>query len=183
MDAVTVADLTLMNGLHESVTRYGFELNGLRLVPAQGVLTELVTEATVFPVPRAADTVAGVLNLHGTIVPVLDPEPLGTAGADLRPGQRRALVFDREEQRIAVLLKGAPKLLHLLPLGHRTRPQGPLARFLTRAWCQTDQPGRHWWEFDHRAAFESLARAMSPLSSASAASAVSGSALTLKVTS
>lgn len=152
--------------------RYGFELAGLHLVPAEGVLTELVAEAKVFPVPRAADAVAGVINLHGTIVPVLDADPAGAAAADLRPGRRRALVFDREEQRIAVLLKGFPRLLTLLPGAAATpRPQGPLARFLTRAWCQADQPSQHWWEFDHRAAFESLARAAHPLSTARAASA------------
>ena len=152
--------------------RYGFELAGLHLVPAYGVLTELVAEARVFPVPRTAGTVAGVINLHGTIVPVLDPDPAGAAGADLRPGQRRALVFDREEQRIAVLLKGSPRLLNLLPGAPAApRPHGPLARFLTRAWCQADQPSQQWWEFDHRAAFESLARAAHPLSSARAAQA------------
>ncbi|HET7868071.1 MAG TPA: chemotaxis protein CheW, partial [Burkholderiaceae bacterium] len=103
--------------------RYGFELAGLHLVPARGVLTELVAEARVFPVPRAADAVAGVINLHGTIVPVLDADPAGAAAADLRPARRRALVFDREEQRIAVLLQGAPRLLTLLPgAGAAPRP-------------------------------------------------------------
>lgn len=153
-----------------SEARYGFELAGLHLVPAHGVLTELVAEARVFPVPRSASTVAGVINLHGTIVPVLDPNPAGAAGTDLRPGQRRALVFDRDEQRIAVLLNGSPRLLSLLPGAPAApRPHGPLARFLTRAWCQADQPSQHWWEFDHRAAFESLARAAHPLSFARAA--------------
>ena len=162
-------------------TRYGFELAGLHLVPSHGVLTELVAEATVFRVPRAADTVSGVINLHGTIVPVLDPDPAGAPGADLRPRHRRALVFDREEQRIAVLLKGSPQLLNLVPGAATTpRPHGPLARFLTRAWCQADQPSQHWWEFDHRAAFESLARAAHPLSTARAASA--GASTTTEVT-
>lgn len=178
MDAATQpADEELPRG----AARYGFELAGLRLVPAHGVLTELVAEAQVFPVPRAPDAVAGVINLHGTLVPVLDADPAGAATADLRPGRRRALVFDREEQRIAVLLKGSPRLLTLLPGADAPpRPQGPLARFLTRAWCQADQPGQHWWEFDHRAAFESLARAAHPLSNAQAASA--GASNSIEVT-
>jgi len=138
--------------------RYGFELAGLRLVPAQGVLTELVAQAKIFRVPRSAGALAGVINLHGTIVPVVDPEKAAQASADLRPGLHRTLVFDREEQRVGVLLKNLPTLLSLVPQSFApARPRGPLARFLTRAWLQADQADQVWWEIDHRAAFEWLA--------------------------
>jgi chemotaxis signal transduction protein len=156
--------------------RYGFELAGLRLVPAQGVLTELVAHAKVFRVPRSSGSLAGVINLHGTIVPVVDPDQAGQAGADLRPVQHATLVFDREEQRVGVLLKSAPTLLNLLPVaaGSAARPGQPLARFVTRAWVQADPSDSGdpvWWELDHRAAFEWLARGADPVPTPPVASA------------
>jgi chemotaxis signal transduction protein len=159
--------------------RYGFEIAGLRLVPAGGVLTELVAHAKVFPVPLAAGTLAGVINLHGTIVPVVDPENTGPPGTDLRPQQRRALVFDREEQRVGVLLGAAtPALLSLRPPdGPVPRPAGALARFLTRAWLQEDLPAV-WWEFDHRAAFRHLAHPGAPATDDPSPAAAAGASTT-----
>jgi chemotaxis signal transduction protein len=152
--------------------RYGFEAGGLRLVPAARVLTEMIAGARVFPVPKSAAALAGVLNLRGTIVPLLDPASFGKVASNIQPQQRRALVFDREEKRVGVLIEAAPELVSLLPASSDTpRLPGPLADFLTNAWQQADQPGRIWWEFNHQAAFEFLARSATSFSTTTAKSA------------
>lgn len=142
--------------------RYGFVVGGLHLVPAQRVLTEMIAQARIFPVPRSAPGLAGVTNLRGTIVPLLDRREQRRGAASIRPFTHRALVFDRDESRVGLLLDAQPELLSLTPAPDGTPwPQSPLSAFLTRPWAQADQNGQIWWEFNHRAAFESLARGAS----------------------
>lgn len=138
--------------------RYGFKVAGLNLVPAESVLTEVISDARVFPVPKSAATLAGVVNLRGTIVPMLDPTGLGKPVNDIRPSQQRALVFDREESRVGLLINDDPALVPLVSAPEEsTKPDSPLSRFLIKPWAQENSPEMIWWEFDHRAAFEFLA--------------------------
>lgn len=160
--------------------RYGFEVAGMRLVPAAGVLTEMVAEARVFPVPKAAPGLAGVINLRGTVVPLLDRRTQVREAGHIRPFVHRALVFDRDDHRVGLLLDDMPRLLALLPVdpalalaesadaGAGTSPSAGLKAFLTRPWCRVDQQGEIWWEFNHRLAFESLAHGLAPTASATA---------------
>lgn len=142
--------------------RYGFVVGGLRLVPAHRVLTEMIEQARIFPVPRSAPGLAGVTNLRGTIVPLLDRRERPRGTASIRPFTHRALVFDRDESRLGLLLDAHPELLRLAPAPEGApRPVSPLSAFLTRPWMSVDQDGQIWWEFNHRAAFESLARVAS----------------------
>lgn len=157
--------------------RYGFEVGGLKLVPAAGVLTEMVAEARVFPVPKAAPGLAGVINLRGTIVPLLDRRATPREQQHIRPFVYRALVLDRDDHRIGLLLDGMPQLLALMPvvgtggdassaaLDDAVSLHKGLRPFLTRAWSRADCPEEIWWEFNHRRAFESLARAAAPAQS------------------
>jgi purine-binding chemotaxis protein CheW len=151
--------------------RYGFEVAGLKLLPAAGVLTEMVAEARVFPVPKAAPNLAGVINLRGTIVPLLDRRAVPREAGHIRPFVCRALVLDRDDHRVGLLIDNMPQLLALMPLASASpRPAdvfetgGPhdhrpgLKDFLSRPWCRVDQPDEIWWEFNHRLAFEALAR-------------------------
>lgn len=139
--------------------RYGFRVAGLQLVPAARVLTEMMAEARIFPVPKSATALAGVTNLRGTIVPLLDRRQARRGSANIRPFQHRVLVFDRDEQRIGLLLDEAPQMLALVPAQiDLARPETVLANYLTRAWTQVDQPDQIWWEFNHRAAFQALAQ-------------------------
>lgn len=138
--------------------RYGFKVAGLQLVPAARVLTEMVADAHVFPVPKSSSALAGVTNVRGTIVPLLDRRQVRRAAANIRPFQHRVLIFDRDEQRVGLLLDEQPQLLTLAPAQLDVqRPTSVLSQFLNRAWVQVDQPDQVWWEFNHRAAFQALA--------------------------
>jgi chemotaxis signal transduction protein len=138
--------------------RYGFRVAGLQLVPAARVLTEMMAEARIFPVPLSSQAMAGVTNLRGTIVPLMDRRMTRRGAPHVRPFVHRALVFDRDDHRIGLLLDAPPALLTLVPAPPDTPlPESALSAFLTRPWAELDQPGQIWWEFNHRAAFESLA--------------------------
>jgi chemotaxis signal transduction protein len=139
--------------------RHGFQVAGLRLVPAARVLTEVIAQADVFAVPKASTALVGVMNLRGTIVPLFDPFLLGKPQSHIAPSKRHALVFDREEQSLGLLLDTDPELMSLVPaVGQHTKPVSVLADYLIRPWMRSDQPQQLWWELNHRAAFEFLAR-------------------------
>ena len=145
--------------------RYGFRVAGLQLVPAARVLTEMVAQARAYPVPKAAAALAGVINLRGTIVPLFDPQAVDQSIQDIRPTQRRAMVFGHEDERAGLVLALDPELLTLVaPPVNPPRPDSPLADFLVRPWVQSDDALQIWWELDHHAAFKYLARHSTPVS-------------------
>jgi twitching motility protein PilI len=157
-----------------SELRHGFRVAGLYLVPAARVLTEVVGQADVFPVPKSSTALMGVMNLRGNIVPLFDPQLLGQAASHISPSKQHALVFDREEQSLGLLLDTDPELMSMVPaVGTHTPPVSVLSDYLTKPWVRQDQPQQIWWELNHRAAFEFLARAHTasspPVSTASIA--------------
>jgi chemotaxis signal transduction protein len=142
-----------------SELRHGFQVAGLYLVPAARVLTEVVAQADVFPVPKSSSALIGVMNLRGTIVPLFDPLLFDQAPTSITPSKRHALVFDREEQSLGMLLDTNPELMSMVPaVGQPTRPVSVLSDYLTHPWVQQNQPDQVWWEFDHRSAFAFLAQ-------------------------
>jgi chemotaxis signal transduction protein len=144
--------------------RYGFKLAGVKVVPAARVLTEVVANAQIFRVPKSVATLVGVLNLRGFIVPVVDAAAIAASVTDIRPSQRRALVFDRDAASVGLLIQADPEMVALVAAPeHIARPQFAFSAFLTQAWAQEDQPSTLWWELDHRAAFDHLAKHSLPL--------------------
>lgn len=145
--------------------RHGFQVAGLSLVPASRVLTEVIAQAEVFAVPKSSTALMGVMNLRGTIVPLFDPQLLGKPQSHITPSKRHALVFDREDQSMGLLLDSDPELMSLVPAaGQHSKPDSVLADYLTCPWMRPDQPQHLWWELNHRAAFKFLARRHNTLS-------------------
>jgi chemotaxis signal transduction protein len=143
-----------------TTARYGFMVDGLRLIPQANILTEVIANAQIYAVPKSANALVGVLNLRGTIVPLFDPLQFARPASDIRPSHHRAMVFDRDEARAALLLDSDPQLLALTEASLETpRPNALLTHFLLKAWAQADDVNKIWWEFDHHAAFAALAQA------------------------
>lgn len=143
-----------------TTARYGFVVNGLRLVPQENTLTEVIANAVIYAVPKTANAMIGVLNLRGTIVPLFDPAKFAQRSSTIHPSHCRAMVFDRDEARVGLLLAHDPQLIALADAPPQvTRPNALLSNFLLKAWIQADDPAKVWWEFDHRAAFAALAQA------------------------
>jgi chemotaxis signal transduction protein len=141
-----------------TTARYGFMVDGLRLVPQENMLTEVLADIDVSPVPLSANALIGVLNLRGTIVPLFDAAKFAKPARTIRPTHCQAMVFDSDEARIGLLLNSAPQLVVLSPMPADTvRPNALLTNFLLQPWAQANDPSKIWWEFDHRAAFAALA--------------------------
>lgn len=153
------ADLPAASAAPLGEPRYGFVFDGLPMVLGPGVLTELVDDLALYPVPRSHPGLAGVLNLRGTIVPVFSPLSARSARHSIHPQQRRALVLGQGTQRAGLLLDTLPQLLHLHAPQSAVPPlAGPYAACSTSSWAASGHSGTPlWWEMDLAALLQLLA--------------------------
>jgi chemotaxis signal transduction protein len=144
--------------LGPSQSRYGFEISGLFLAAPAKVITEAVAKATIYPVPKSALTMVGVINHRGTTVPIFDPAPDCDPRTGLRPMQRDVLVFGQGEHSVGMLMGRAPELLDLHALAHTTpKPSSHLSPYLSNPMVSKQNTATVWWDFDYHSAFKSLA--------------------------
>jgi len=136
---------------------YGILLTQLPVLPAPGLLTEMVAGAWVYPSVRAPRALLGLMNLRGSVIPVFDAEP-GAVSPSLRPAQHDVLVFGRDSERAALRLTAPPQQLSLLACEEaQTPPAGTLSPYLGQSFADSKDPSQIWWELDHLQAFRFLA--------------------------
>ncbi len=84
---------------------YALEASGVRGIEP---------EATVTPVPRSPDWLAGVFNLHGNILPAIDPRPLlGLARPESHQGNGLMIVFLCEGNQAALKVDTVDEIYEL----------------------------------------------------------------------
>jgi len=135
------------------MNQYAIQLGaGPWLSLAAGVVPELLLAPRVSKVVNASPDIHGLVNLRGVPVLILDPaRALGVTATD----KRRVLVLDRDQEAIAVLIVGEPKLLgDWLEGAQEQAVPAPLAPFVSRL-------GRgdagDVGEFDHRGFLKAIA--------------------------
>jgi chemotaxis signal transduction protein len=144
--------------LGPSQSRYGFAINGLYLAAPAKIITEAVAKATIYPVPKSALALVGVINHRGTTVPIFDPSPTPAPRTGLRPMERDVLVFGQGEHSVGMLMGRAPELLELYALEHPTpKPSSHLSPYLSNPMVSMQNTATVWWDFDYHSAFKSLA--------------------------
>jgi chemotaxis signal transduction protein len=141
-----------------SQARYGFVVDGLQLTAAAGVMTELIALATVFPIPKSAAALVGVINHRGSTVPVFDASSSPAAQVGVRPKQCNVLIFGEGEHRAGMVLNTTPSLVELLPTESQTKPLTHLAAYLVQPWMSALANPSIWWDFDYRSAFLAMAQ-------------------------
>jgi chemotaxis signal transduction protein len=149
-------------GLRQS--RYGFEVGGLRLVAPANALTEAVAKATIYPIPKSAQALVGVINHRGTAVPIFDIAPALSKRPDLRLLTRDVLVFGQGEHSVGMLMSLAPELLELRHLPQAIpKPSSHLVSFLSSPMGTVQVTDTVWWNFDYQGAFKFLALSQAPV--------------------
>lgn len=137
--------------------RYGFVAAGLRLLATKGTLTELLLQATVYPIPHSAQALLGVINHRGSTVAVFDVTAQPKQRVNLLSPVCNVLVFGEAEHRVGLVLQEAPQLMEIEPV-HPVPdlPASHLQAFLKQAWLSSGANAAVWWDFDYQAAFRSL---------------------------
>lgn len=91
------------------------QLDALRIgLPARGV-RQIITAATIAPLPSAPPVVEGVLNVRGTLIPVLDlRERFGLGARDVHPDQH-IVIADAGARRVALRVDRALAVISISP--------------------------------------------------------------------
>src|SRR5271168_175936 len=91
--------------------RIGNETYGVRI----GAVREIVRVPEINAVPSAPDTVEGVINLRGKIIPVMDLRKR-FGHADIQPDKKnRILVVELENKLVGLIVNAASEVLKIPP--------------------------------------------------------------------
>jgi twitching motility protein PilI len=120
---------------------------------------EVISVPKIVRIPATPGWLLGVANLRGSLVPLFDLKSLFEFSASSADEERFALIFDRGDQAVGILVADYPKPLVGLEAVAQRPPLPAAARdFVGAVW----RHGRSvWLEFEHRRFFESLAQRMS----------------------
>ncbi len=137
-------------------TRFGARLAGVAVAMPAGTPLEFIVGAAVYPLPLAPARVAGLMQLRGQPLVVLDASPTPAVGNALC--RRDVLVVGKPPRAAALLVDGPPQAL---PEGgwHLAEGALPDCAFASALnTVPTDAPaGEGWYEIDPERLFEALA--------------------------
>ena len=87
--------------------RFGFRVGDIGLLVPAGMLSELVDEPDIYPLPTTPDWFPGLINLRGDLVPAFDLKKLFNMG---NPGDEKPnlLVLSAKAEAVGVLIDGLP---------------------------------------------------------------------------
>jgi twitching motility protein PilI len=123
------------------------------LLPA-GVVSEVVKGSTVYPLPKTASWVKGLLNLRGNLVPVFNLAEHFDANAKA-PDSPQIIAVGKASQAVALIVDGIPKLVSThQSISHSTLPLPEAIRNHVRgAYIEEENM---WLELDVSGLIESL---------------------------
>jgi twitching motility protein PilI len=134
--------------------RYGFRIGDLCFLVGQGTASEVLDQATVYPLPNTASWLMGLINLRGNLVPAFDARPVLEATEKAAPQKRKLLILDQGDKAAGLFIDDLPQatavgqpLSRLPPLPEALRPHIP------KAYMRDDLV---WLEFDHQSFFQAL---------------------------
>lgn len=142
---------------------FGVRLAGLPVRMPAGTPLEYVAQASLHPLPLAPARVAGLMQLRGQPLVVLDASPAdGRSGAAATAAGRNVLVVGTQPNAAALLVEGAPLPLHVdaTALGLPVERAGVLAdcpffdAIVSHRIAEGD--GAQWYEVDPSRLFAAL---------------------------
>lgn len=134
--------------------RHGVRIGPFSVLLPPDLVSEVVKGSNVFPVPKTAGWVKGLLNLRGNLVPVFDLAEHFDPGAEA-PESPQLLAIGKGEQAVALVVDGIPRLASTSqPISHASLPLPDAIRNSLRgAFVEDDNM---WLELDVSGLIESL---------------------------
>jgi len=134
--------------------RRGVTIGPLSVLLPQDVVSEVVRGSTIYPIPKTAQWVKGLLNLGGNLVPVFDLAE-HFSGAANPPESPEILAVGKAEQAVGLIVDGLPESASTSqPISHSTLslPEG-VGSHVCGAFVEKDHT---WLELDLSGLIESL---------------------------
>ena len=138
---------------HERL-RHGVTIGPLSILLPSDTVSEVVKGSTIYPIPKTAEWVKGLLNLRGNLVAVFDLAKHFDAIA-APPESPQILAVGKADQAVAVIVDGIPKLAATKqPISHSTLPLPEVVRnHVYGAFVEDDNT---WLEIDLSGLIDSL---------------------------
>lgn len=134
--------------------RHGVTIGPFGVLLPGDEVSEVVKGSTIYPIPKTAGWVKGLLNLRGNLVPVFDLAEHFDATAQ-PPESPQILAVGKAEQAVALIVDGIPKLASTSqPISHSTLslPEG-IRNHVRGAFVEEDNM---WLDIDLSGLIESL---------------------------
>lgn len=132
--------------------RFGARVGDIGLLIPLGMLSELVEDAEIYPLPTTPPWFQGLINLRGSLVPVFDLKALfGNVGQKVE--RTNLLVLNSREEAVGILIDGLPMTLDVAQPNEQLPLLPPVLREYSQAVYVRGE--EVWVEFD----FDGLFRA------------------------
>jgi twitching motility protein PilI len=125
--------------------RFGFRLGSIGLLVPPGMLSELVDDTEVYPLPTTPDWFHGLINLRGGLVPVFNLKKLLRV-EDQGEDKPNLLVLNGGVAAVGVLIDGLPLTLDISKRLQQSPPLPAILREHSQAVYMREQ--EIWVEFD-----------------------------------
>ncbi len=130
--------------------RFGFRVGEIGLLVPMGMLSELVEQSDIYPVPTTPAWFPGLINLRGDLVPVFDLTQLfNMQGSDAQ--KSKLLVLNTGAEAVSVLIDGLPQALDISRYVKQSPPLPEMLQEHNQAVYVQDQD--IWVDFDFDAFF------------------------------
>ncbi len=94
--------------------RYGFQLCSINFLLEDNILSEIANNLEIYPFPNVPKWVLGLINLHGSLVPVFDLR-LRLESTQKAVMNTNLLVIDEGEKAVGIYIDTLPRVLQLDP--------------------------------------------------------------------
>lgn len=144
----------------ESEIRYGYCFDGVGFLVGEGILSEIINDYTIYPMPNCASWMTGLVNVRGNLVPVYDLKELfglKTSRVDATSKDyKHLLVLDKGTDSVAVLIYELPLALNIVNWNasdHKPELANCFSKYITSSYLDDSII---WVDFDHKKYFKSI---------------------------
>lgn len=138
--------------------RHGVKIGAFSILLPSDTVSEVVKGQSIYPIPKTAEWVKGLLNLRGNLVPVFDLAKHFDTRAEASETPQ-ILAVGKAEQAVALIIDGIPKLASTeQPISYSTLPLPErIKNHVREAYMEGDNM---WLELDLSGLIESLTNEM-----------------------
>jgi purine-binding chemotaxis protein CheW len=89
-----------------------FEIYGAYCAFELSTIKEIVRPSAIFPIPNSLETIVGIINIRGQVIPVLDPYFIFAQEykIDLQKTKKHILIFDNLENPMGMIVDSVEKV-------------------------------------------------------------------------
>lgn len=153
-EEMSLLDLNLPT-TEESKIRYGFRFDNVGFLIGEGILSEVISDYVIYPMPNCSEWLSGLANVRGNLVPVYDLKTLFNIETE-SDSYQHLLIIDKGSDSIGILVEELPQALDVIDWKastHKPNLTSNISNYINSTFLVDSVI---WIDFDHRAFFKSI---------------------------